>query len=104
MAQGNTKAGEKRPTYVLPIAEDGDITGRIDPAAYHQTITPDDETDLSPVPSALYVSAGDLEVVDAAGVSVTYTIDVGGLFPFMPTRIGEATTSTVIGWYHADPS
>lgn len=69
------------------------------PKRRHKTLTPDNDADLAPQPDCLYVAAaGDVQLVDGDGTSITYADVPVGIFPFRPKRLGEATTATVIGW------
>lgn len=68
-------------------------------ATRHFQITPNDSVDLTQSPQALYCStAGNLVVIDRAGVSLTYAVQAGQVLPFTPARIGTATTCVVYGW------
>lgn len=70
------------------------------PASQHAVLTPNDTTDISPRPRALYINtAGDVQITDENGVSVTYaSVAAGTILPFSPVRLGSATTATVVGW------
>lgn len=73
--------------------------GRTVPKSKHRTLTPDNNTDLDPVPAVLYVTVtGDVEIIDSDGTAVTYSAVPVGLFPFSAKRLGEATTATVVAW------
>lgn len=66
------------------------------PASKHFSITPSDAVDLAIKPRAIFVGVeGDVVIVDAGGVEVTYT-NLSGLYPFRAVRI-KATGTTATG-------
>lgn len=72
------------------------------PADRHFSITPNDSTDLTVTPRAIYVGgAGTLTMLDQNGGSVQYTVLAGQVLPFRATRVtATGTTATgLIGWY-----
>lgn len=66
------------------------------PADRHFSVTPNDSADLAVLPRSIFVGgAGDVAIVDADGVEVTY-VGLSGMLPFRPTRI-KATGTTATG-------
>lgn len=62
------------------------------PATGAFNITPDDDTDLTVLPRAIYVGgAGDLEVV-MDGITVVF-VGASGFLPIRPTRVKDANTT-----------
>lgn len=74
--------------------------GLTSPATKHFAITPNDSTDLDPVPRAIYVgTAGDLVVQDQAGTSCTYK-NAAGVVPIRAKRVMvSSTASNLVGMY-----
>ena len=69
-----------------------------DPGTRHFSITPGAD-DLAIVPRAPYIeTGGDLVIEDSEGITITYTVSTGQVFPFRATKIKGGTTATVIGW------
>lgn len=67
------------------------------------TVVPDDETDLSVLPRALYVGgAGDVAVVMAGGQTVTFTaVPAGTILPVRAQRVlatGTAASNLIAMW------
>jgi hypothetical protein len=75
------------------------------PAEHHYEVVIDGEspstaTVLDPTPRYLYVATnGNVEIIDADGVSVTYAVTAGQVLRFRPYSLGLATTATIIAWY-----
>lgn len=75
-------------------------SGLSSPATRHHAITPSDTVDLPTRPRALYCTgAGTASVMDEAGTSLTYTLEVGDRLEFRATRVmATGTTATLVGW------
>lgn len=65
------------------------------PARDFYSITPQDDTDLSSIPRAIYVGgAGDLTVTSLDGTTVTFVaVPAGTVLPIMPSRVENTNTT-----------
>lgn len=74
--------------------------GRSDPGMKHFTITPSNTVDLTVRPRVIYCqTAGNVVLVDALGVELTYALVAGQILPFSPVRVkATGTTATIYGW------
>lgn len=71
------------------------------PVSNHFDITPSDTVDLATKPRALYIGgSGNIKILDAAGVAVTYN-NMFGILPIRAVRVyTTGTTATnIIGIY-----
>ena len=72
-----------------------------DPAKYGQAVTPSDSTTLTPT-RALYVGGtGDVAVVMADGVTLTFTAVPAGILPVQVVKVlatGTTATNIVALW------
>lgn len=77
-----------------------DAAANTDPAVRHATIVPSDVTPVSPVPRALLVTvAGNVQITDYAGVSITYpSVPAYTRLDIRAKYVGAATTATVVAW------
>lgn len=68
------------------------------PGVKWYAVTPNDNTDLNPIPRALYVGvAGDLALVGIDGVSATFVAAPVGYHPLRPYKVlSTGTTATNI--------
>lgn len=74
--------------------------GTTAPASLHAPIIPSDNADLENVPRAIYcLAAGTAALRDKNGTDVTYTLTVGQVLTFRPTRIlATGTSATLVAW------
>lgn len=70
------------------------------PGELHYVVTPSDSSDLDPRPRALKcLTAGNVVIRDAAGIDVTYPVEVGEVIEFRAVRVlATGTTATVVAW------
>lgn len=68
------------------------------PGVRWYSVTPNDNTDLDPIPRALYVGVtGDLALVDVDGTAVTFVAAAVGYHPLRPRRVkSTGTTATSV--------
>lgn len=68
------------------------------PAERHQLLAAG-PAELDPRPRLIYcASAGTIEVEDAAGVALPYTLETGDRIEFRGVRIAAITGGTFYGW------
>lgn len=69
------------------------------PATRHFALTADADADINPRPRGVYCQAdGTITIRDEAGVSLPYTMTVGGVLPFRGVRITAISGGTFYGW------
>lgn len=70
------------------------------PATLHRAITPNDTTDLDPLPRAIVaLTSGTIALRDSAGTSITYPVLAGQVLDFRAARVlATGTTATVVAW------
>ncbi|WP_172293767.1 hypothetical protein [Pseudoruegeria sp. HB172150] len=73
-------------------------TGPVSPAIGGFAVTPDDDTDLTEIPRALYIGgAGSLDVTMMDGTNLTFAgLSAGAVLPIRPSRILETSSATGI--------
>jgi len=81
------------------MAVDRTHDGHGEPANYWVPITPNDSTDLDPMPRSIYIgTAGAIRFVDAAGDTRTVTTMIAGYHPTRPRRIHSTGTTATDIW------
>lgn len=77
------------------------VSDRTNPGDVHFQIVPDNATNMTQTPRAIYCAvAGTAQVVDRAGTVLPYVMTQGQVLPFRGVRINStSTTGTYYGWY-----